>query len=196
MGYYGQFEFDVVIDATQVLAAEQALAASERFGEEFTTDYNGKIDEFLNYYWLEFDVEFVEPSSPLTALAEAAEDLPIRDPRGDLVMDGYTNQKWRSYARAMFEILAPFIKPGSLIEIQGEEGEKVRWEFDGEELVADYAEVMFSDQLAPLQRAEACLEAIAKYLKQHEGFGDIRGFVESNRPDLLADENQAETVGA
>lgn len=186
MGYYGDFDFDIVIEATKLADAEKALATSERFGKEFAKNYSSKIDEFLNAYWHDIDAEFDKPSNPLTALAGAASDGPDRDPRGDLVLEGFTSQKWRSYARDMFAILAPFVKAGSLVEIKGEEGERVRWEFDGERMIVDLAVIMFSHELGPLRNAEDGLRSIAEYIEEHGGFGDIRQKIKDYRPDMLS----------
>lgn len=195
MGYYGDFSFSVVIPANKIQGAERALAESSDFGKEFKETFYGDIVSFLKEYWIDLGADeiFFEREVPaLTALARAVVD--DVDARGALTIEGYTHQKWRSWAEDMFDLLAPFIQADSLVEITGEEGERVRWEFDGKERIEDGAEVLFSDALNPLRDAERALAQIALYIEEHGGFGDIRKIIEGSRPDLLNAEpvNQGE----
>lgn len=52
------------------------------------------------------------------------------DESGDII--GIRFDKWK-YADddVLFKILAPFVEPGSYIEMQGEDGYSWRWDFDG-----------------------------------------------------------------
>lgn len=161
IGYYAEFQFSVVIPTAKVAGAEKALAESERFGKEFKEAHNSSISEFLQEYWLDMgpdEIYFEQDVSALAELANAAES--DTDLRGDLTIEGFTHQKWRSYAEDMFDILAPYIQTDSIVEIKGEEGEQLRWEFDGESRSESYATVMWPAELNALHLAQAELNAL------------------------------------
>jgi len=43
----------------------------------------------------------------------------------------------------LFEAIAPYVRKGSFIEMNGEEGERFKWIFDGKECIRKYAKITY-----------------------------------------------------
>lgn len=51
--------------------------------------------------------------------------------------------KWHELDEQMLECLAPFVEPGSYLEFEGEESERWRYWFDGQQLVEDIPDIIW-----------------------------------------------------
>ena len=182
MGYYGTFDCDVHIAADKVTLAEKALAASEDWAKDFTINGKGDLSDYIGGWFYEADSYYKE-ASPLEQLAGAATEVPIK---GEYFLSGHSHQKWRSQERVV-EIIAPFVTKGSFIEITGEEGERVRLEFNGESMHENWAKTLFEEDLLPLESAEEALkEIVALYKSSGEEMpGRVTEIIKHHRADLL-----------
>jgi hypothetical protein len=64
--------------------------------------------------------------------------MPEYNTDGDIVRLNFEGEK-AGDEDTLFRVLAPFVKAGSYIEMQGEDGARWRWEFDGTRVLENYA---------------------------------------------------------
>jgi len=86
-----------------------------------------------------YDDDYLNADSLADAIGEWRWDVTI-DTSGNIVDIEFLGEKLGD-DKILFDVLAPFVKTGSYIEIQGEDGELWRWVFDGEKCNEVYAEI-------------------------------------------------------
>ena len=74
-----------------------------------------------------------------------AEEMLTAVPEDVILVTGisFDGERQDGTETAMFDSIAPFVEPGSYIEMQGEDGEVWRWVFDGVNCIEKNAEITF-----------------------------------------------------
>jgi len=105
----------------------------------------------VGYYIQQLDCDFQIPAQKIQAAFGALQAAPNDSERfpdlvsllrgngweiaqsdaGDVVHIEFVGEKYRDYVENALVALAPFVDPGSWIEMQGEDHERWRWRFDG-----------------------------------------------------------------
>lgn len=181
MGYYGSFTFDVEIPGKNVEACEAALRATDIYME------GNDLSELLESIFGDSEAWFDEKPSALVQLADAANDEPNLP---DLTWQGYSHQKWRDYAEQTFETIAPYVKSGGVVEVQGEEGEKCRWVFENGAVTYETAEELWPLERGRHERNEAFIQALVEKVSNREHFSPIL-LLRDYRPELWRQAREA-----
>jgi hypothetical protein len=69
--------------------------------------------------------------------------------------------------KILFDAIAPFVKPGSYLEIEGEDGLLWRWTFDGRNCTEIEACVNWEDYMGMVERILTCKTALPMLLGLH-----------------------------
>lgn len=188
MGYYGAFEFDVTIPAAKVSACAEAIRNCQDKDIRSTLTGEGAVglsdpelvEKLLSEHFYDAEVYFADEPPALTQLAMAGNDQPVH---GDLRLEGYSHQKWRQYIESTLCLIAPFASPGDSVDVQGEEGEKCRWVFDGETVDFQQSEIIWPSEMEPHEANERIVQEIVSALSAGEEFSPAR-IIREHRPEL------------
>jgi hypothetical protein len=88
--------------------------------------------------------EFVNAKTLKEALSAWRWDSFISEETGDLVDLTFNGEKLGD-DETFFETLAPFVKAGSYIEMEGEDGGHWKWKFDGKTMTEVSGKVVYED---------------------------------------------------
>lgn len=128
MGYYiNQRESDFKIKAENKLKALEALKAIAGNKDNMG---GGSSSGEKWYSWV--DMNYVNRDTLEAAIVDWRWELYLDD-NGDVNDIGFIGEKYGDEEH-LFNALAPFVEPGSYIEMSGEEYEIWRWKFDGESM--------------------------------------------------------------
>lgn len=114
---------------------EKAFKALMNFAE------NNK-DKFHKYKWV--DVEDILNAEDFTECMDNLGWETEQDKLGNIDNIGFMREKLGEDYR-WFEIIAPYVKKGSYIEMYGEDGDKWRWIFNGVKCKEIYPEIVWEE---------------------------------------------------
>jgi hypothetical protein len=131
MGYcMSQCESDFFVPADKLGAMVAAIQALH--GEETIGDSSGR-----HFSWVPQNFHTI--SDPVESLRAWRWDAELDD-EGNINVLYFGGEKVGD-EDTLFSAIAPFVKAGSYIEMQGEEGERWRWLFDGQEMTEKSATI-------------------------------------------------------
>lgn len=181
MGYYGQFSFSLEIPGSNVAACEAALRATNVQCE------GDNLPDILASIFNDSDAYFDKEPTALEQLADAANAEPSYS---DVTWEGYSHQKWRQYAEDTFEAIAPFVKSGGVVEVQGEEGEQCRWVFENGQVTYEQSHVAWPPEQRIADANERIVLEIVQALSEGEDFSPAL-IIREHRPTLWLAAKQA-----
>lgn len=136
MGYHADTTgVDFIIPEENLTAAFEALKELDKRDElksgfAYGTLPDGSYGKTETYFaWMPADWVSQFPTVG-RVLAELGFDVSSEKGGGDLEIYGYSAKTGDE--RHFLEALAPFVKPGSYLEWEGEDRERWRWDFDGQ----------------------------------------------------------------
>jgi hypothetical protein len=185
MGYYADFEFDLVIPAEHVEAAEKAMIESLVEGKQLNVGECSNICEAFNSCWEH--IAYEKEPVPLMALVSGTA-------RGAVHIEGHAGKKWRDWEEPMLDAIAPFVKKGSTVTVKGEDFDAPsEWVFDGEvRYQEDYENIRCEERAellakaARLEKAEALLRRLHDW--NHVAMGGFESKVWDDLDSFLPSE--------
>lgn len=130
MGYFMElrdFDFTIPADkAADALEAIQALDPVSHGAGGGSWSGGQKVESW--FAWV--NTKAYKYATDLGQAFDAWRWELTQKPNGDWVLDGFRGAKLGD-DELFFKTVAPFVTPGSYIEMQGEDGARWRWVFDG-----------------------------------------------------------------
>ena len=166
MGYYGEFDVNIVVKPGCIPALEAALDASETFGGKQPKT----LDEHMAAVWADtVEVDYGD-DSPLQQLAGAASGKDTRTAR----ITGYSHQKWRSWIDDLMRIIAPFVEDDSAIDVRGEQHELVRYYIEKGGHYRKASREVWDDEYEEMRLARGAIAAANEIIRSYfeDGYED------------------------
>ncbi len=155
MGYtmsrVGSQFFIAAEDADSALAAIVAMQAraEDMTGGSWDTATGARTEQY--YSWMN-DIDFNDFRSIEDALQAWGWPVTL-DQDGNVIDIHFENEKMGDEDK-LFDAIAPYVRPGSYIEMVGEEGDRWRWVFDGKTCKEVAAIVAFPSLTVSVARDE------------------------------------------
>lgn len=181
MGYQAGFEFDLVIPAEHVEAAEKAMI--EVLKRDLTRCTKRTFCQAFNEAWGEGLAEEATPT-PLVALASGCV-------RGEITISGYCHKSWREWEEPMLDAIAPFVQKGGCVTVKGEDYDAPsEWRFDGRcRYTEDYENILTSERkeleakAKRLEKAESLLRRLTTFgIPDDQVWNDVRDYLKPKAP--------------
>lgn len=104
-------------------------------------EYRGETKVSSHYSWV--NMNFIDSDNIREIFKCWRWEVEVDDLTGDIVDISFNGQKLGD-DYVLFKTIGRFVKPGSFIEMRGEENEMWRWYFDGETCVEQYPKITWS----------------------------------------------------
>lgn len=139
MGYYiDQVGSNFFIRKENIQSAWDALIKLFKTEEKSILDSSG-----YHYSWIDTDT-VLNAKTFIEAMSEARWDME-EDDNGNIDSIYFNGEKYGD-EEIILGAIAPFVEPGSYIEIQGEEYDRWRWEFKDGMLYEVYGKWVWNDE--------------------------------------------------
>ena len=135
-------------DALKVTKALLTVEAKDKYG---TTGYVMQGGEVTSRHYGFVQEENVARANNFKDAAQAFRwDMWIDD-EGDIYSTTFNGEKYTGSEITFLNAIAPYVREGSYIEMQGEEGERWKWYFDGMECIEYQAKILYPDVIEKLE---------------------------------------------
>ena len=131
--------FDEALKVTKALITDKA---KEQYG---TTGYVMQKGEITSRHYGFVEEENVARANNFKDAAEAFRWDMWVDDEGDIYGTMFNGEKYTGSEQTFFNTIAPYVREGSYIEMQGEEGEMWKWYFNGMECMEYQAQIIYPD---------------------------------------------------
>ena len=139
---YFNMEKETLNEALKVTKALLTDEAKEQYG---TTGYVMQGGEVTSRHYGFVQEENVAKANNFKDAAEAFRwDMWIDD-EGDIYSTTFNGEKYTGSEITFLNAIAPYVREGSYIEMQGEEGERWKWFFDGKTCIEYEAQILYQD---------------------------------------------------
>ena len=139
---YFYMEKETFDDALKVTKALLTVEAKDKYG---TTGYVMQGGEVTSRHYGFVQEENVAKANNFKDAAEAFRwDMWIDD-AGDIYGIIFNGEKYTGDELTFLNAIAPYVRAGSYIEMQGEEGERWKWFFDGKTCIEYEAQILYQD---------------------------------------------------
>ena len=137
--------FDDALKVTKALLTDES---KEQYG---TTGYVMQGGEVTSRHYGFVQEENVARANNFKDAAQAFRwDMWIDD-AGDIYGTMFNGEKYTGSEITFLNAIAPYVREGSYIEMQGEEGERWKWYFDGKECTEHTAQILYPDVIESLE---------------------------------------------
>ena len=145
---YFYMEKETLDDALKVTKALLTFEAKEHHGPIGYVSQGGQVTS-RHYGFVQ--EENVARANNFKDAAEAFRwDMWIDD-AGDIYGIIFNGEKYTGDELTFLNAIAPYVRAGSYIEMQGEEGERWKWFFNGKECIEHTAEILYPDIVESLE---------------------------------------------
>ena len=119
------------------------VEAKEEFGAKGRT-WRGKDEPITTHYsWV--DEREILDAKTFEDVAKAFRWSVGQDEKGNIDAIYFDGQKLGGDELAFLDTIAPYVKKDSYIEMEGEEGERWKWYFNGAECIEYFAEIYYPE---------------------------------------------------